>query len=216
VDASERRLLDVIVAQLGGAQAAGSNLSSDDREELLETADESLTTLSRLVTDLLDVGRVQAGVLAVSLRPVDAADVVLAALEEIGLGPESVDLALDPSLPMVSADPVLLQRVIVNVLTNAERHAPEGTLVQVSSERVDSRALLRIVDHGRGIEPDRRDEMFAPFHRMGDTDNTTGLGLGLALSKGFTEGMGGTLTPEDTPGGGLTMVIALPVAEGAA
>ena len=74
-------------------------------------------------------------------------------------------------------------------------------------------AQLRIVDHGPGIAPERRDEMFAPFQRLGDTDNTTGLGLGLALSKGFTEGMGGTLTPEDTPGGGLTMVIALPIAE---
>lgn len=211
-----RRPLAAAIASVGGLRAAGSNLSADDRHELLETADESLATLSRLVTDLLDVGRVQAGVLAVSLRPVDAADVVLASLEELGLGPHAVDLDLDPSLPMLSADPVLLQRVVVNVLTNAERHAPDGTRVRISTKRAGTRALLRIIDHGPGIEPGRRDEMFAPFHRLGDTDNTTGLGLGLALSKGFTEGMGGTLAPEDTPGGGLTMVIALPMAEGAA
>ncbi|MGC5223622.1 ATP-binding protein [Micromonospora sp. DT81.3] len=207
-----RRPLAAAIAAVGGVRASGSNLSEADREELMETADESLAALSKLVTDLLDVSRVEAGVLAASLQPVDAADVVLAALEELGLGPDAVDLALDPDLPAISADPVLLQRVLVNVLSNAERHAPAGTTVGVTTEVRGRTAELRVADHGPGIERERRDEMFAPFQRLGDTDNTTGLGLGLALSKGFTEGMGGTLTPEDTPGGGLTMVIALPVA----
>lgn len=205
-----RRPLAAAVAAIGGLRAAGDQLSASDRRELLETADESLATLSTLVTDLLDVSRVQAGVLAVSLRPVDAADVVLAALEELHLGPEEIDLALDPTLPPVVADPVLLQRVLVNVLANAERHTPPGTPVRVTSSRWGSAAQLRVIDHGAGIPEDRRDDVFAPFQRLGDTDNAAGLGLGLALSKGFTEGMGGTLVPEDTPGGGLTMVIELP------
>ena len=119
-----RRPLAAAIAAVGGLRAAGPNLSDEDRRELLETADESLAALSKLVTDLLDVSRVEAGVLAASLQPVDAAEVVLAALEELGLGPDAVDLALDPDLPAVSADPVLLQRVLVNVLANAERHAP--------------------------------------------------------------------------------------------
>jgi two-component system sensor histidine kinase KdpD len=208
-----RRPLAAAIAAVGGLRASGSRLSDDDRRELLETADESLATLSKLVTDLLDVSRIEAGVLAVSLQPVDAAEVVLAALEEIGLGPDTVDLALAPDFPAVSSDPVLLQRVLVNVLANADRHAPAGTLVSVTTAVNGGMAQLRVTDHGAGIPPDRRDEMFTPFQRMGDTDNTAGLGLGLALSKGFTEGMGGTLTPEDTPGGGLTMVIALPLAE---
>ncbi len=208
-----RRPLAAAIAAVGGLRAAGSGLSADDRSELLETADESLATLSKLVTDLLDAGRVQAGVLAVSLQPVDAAHVVLTALEELGLGPDAVDLALDPELPAVSADPVLLERVLVNVLANAVRHAPTDSVVTVTTSARKGIAQLCIVDHGPGIAPERREDMFAPFQRLGDTDNTTGLGLGLALSKGFTEGMGGTLTPEDTPGGGLTMVIALPVAQ---
>jgi two-component system sensor histidine kinase KdpD len=108
---------------------------------------------------------------------------------------------------------VLLQRVLVNVLANAARHAPAGSLVRVSSRRFGRTAEIRVLDHGAGIPPERRDDMFTPFQRLGDTDNTAGLGLGLALSKGFTEGMGGTLAPEDTPGGGLTMVISLPVAD---
>ena len=107
---------------------------------------------------------------------------------------------------------MLLQRVLVNVLANASRHSPPGTRVRIATSRLSGTAEIRIIDHGVGIAPDRRDDMFAPFQRLGDTDNSTGLGLGLALSKGFTEGMGGTLTPEDTPGGGLTMVISLPVA----
>ncbi len=208
-----RRPLAAAVAAIGGLRGAGSNMSPDDRQELLETADESLATLSKLVTDLLDVSRVEAGVLAISLGPTDAAGLILDAVEELGLGPSAVDLALDPDLPPVLADPVLLQRVLVNVLANAERYAPAGSHVRVSTSRLGSRAQLRIIDQGAGIPPERRDDVFAPFQRLGDTDNSTGLGLGLALSRGFTEGMGGTLTPEDTPGGGLTMVIELAVAE---
>jgi two-component system, OmpR family, sensor histidine kinase KdpD len=214
-----RRPLAAAVAALGGLRAADGRLSDDDRHELLATADESLATLSALVTDLLDVSRIEAGVLAVSLVPVDAADVVLAAVDELGLGPAEVELALDPDLPPLRADPVLLQRVLVNVLANAARHTPDGATVRIATSRLGAVAEVRVIDHGPGIPADRRDEVFAPFQRLGDTDNTTGLGLGLALSRGFAEGMGGTLTPEDTPGGGLTMVVALPVAgeaEGAA
>jgi two-component system sensor histidine kinase KdpD len=208
-----RRPLAAAVASVGGLRAADAQLSASDRRELIDTADESLATLTTLVTDLLDVSRVQAGVLAVSLAPVDAAEVVLAAVDELGFGPGEVELALDPELPPVSADPVLLQRVIVNVLANAQRHSPDGVRTRIATSRLGGVAEIRVLDHGPGVEPDRRDDIFAPFQRLGDTDNTTGLGLGLALSKGFTEGMGGTLTPEDTPGGGLTMVIALPVAD---
>lgn len=209
-----RRPLAAAVAALGGLRAAGGQLSADDRAELLATADESLGTLTALVTDLLDVSRVQAGVLAVSLAPVDAADVILAAIDELGLGPASVELSLDPDLPALAADPVLLQRVVVNVLANAVRHSPEGQRVLVSTSSLGALAEIRIVDRGEGVPAARRDDMFAPFQRMGDTDNTAGLGLGLALSRGFAEGMGGSIAAEDTPGGGLTMVVALPLAGG--
>jgi two-component system sensor histidine kinase KdpD len=211
-----RRPLAAAVAAVGGLRMAGAALSPADREELLATADESLSTLTALVTDLLDVSRVQAGVLAVSLTPTDAAGVVLAAVDELHLGPADVELALDPDLPPLHADPVLLQRVIVNVLANAQRHSPPGERVRISTSRLGGTAEIRVVDHGLGVSPERHDDIFAPFQRLGDIDNTTGLGLGLALSKGFAEGMGGALTPEDTPGGGLTMVIALPVEQSAA
>ncbi|MCM3778296.1 ATP-binding protein [Microbacterium hydrocarbonoxydans] len=205
-----RRPLASAVAAIGGLRGAHA-LSASDREELLATADESLATLTALVTDLLDVSRVQAGVLAVSAMPIDVADPVLAAVDELGLGPSDVELALDPDLPAVTADPVLLQRVLVNVVANARRHAPDGSRVLVSTSAIDDRAEIRVIDRGAGIPTENRDAIFQPFQRLGDTDNTTGLGLGLALSRGFAEGMGGSLTPEDTPGGGLTMVISLPL-----
>ncbi|OAZ44478.1 histidine kinase [Microbacterium arborescens] len=211
-----RRPLAAAVAALGGLRAAGPALDDADRDELLATADESLGTLTSLVTDLLDVSRIEAGALAVALRPVDTAEAVLAAVDELGLGPGAVELAMDEAIEPVLADPVLLQRVLVNVLANAHRHSPPGTPVRISTSSLGERAQIRVIDHGPGIPAERHGDVFAPFQRLGDTDNTTGLGLGLALSKGFTEGMQGRLVPEQTPGGGLTMVIELPLASSAA
>ncbi len=207
-----RRPLAAATAAVGGLRTIRGDLSPADRDELLDTAAESLDALGALVTDLLDVSRVQAGVLAVSLREVDPAEAILPAMDELGLGPAEVDLDLSPETRSVLADPVLLQRVLVNLLANARRHAPEGTRVLLGTSSFGERTELRVVDHGPGIPADRRDDVFVPFQRLGDTDNDTGLGLGLALSKGFTEGMGGTLEVEDTPGGGLTMVVTLPTA----
>lgn len=208
-----RRPLAAATAAVGGLRAAGPALSPADHDELLDTAVESLETLSTLVTDLLDVSRLQAGVLAVHTSPVDTADVIAAALDEIQLGPRAVEVDLIRDLPTAVADPVLLQRVVVNLLLNGTRHTPDGHKVRIATSVFAGRIEIRVVDHGLGIPEERRDDIFLPFQRLGDTDNTTGLGLGLALSKGFVEGMGGTLAPEDTPGGGLTMVISLAAVE---
>ena len=137
--------------------------------------------------------------------------VILGAFDELGIGPDEVDLGIEQNLPPVVADPVLLQRVVVNLLDNALRYDAPGGRVHVSASSFAGTLQIRIADRGPGVSPDRREDIFVPFQRLGDTDNTTGLGLGLALSKGFTEGMGGTLEVEDTPGGGLTMVVTLPL-----
>jgi two-component system sensor histidine kinase KdpD len=208
-----RRPLAAATAAISGLRSTDVAWSDSDRNELIATADESLQTLASLVTNLLDVSRVQAGVLAVSLGAVDAEDVILPSLDELQLGPGAIELDLDPDLPALIADPGLLQRVVVNLLANASRFAPPGTRVRISTSSFGGTVEIRVIDHGPGIAPERRDEIFTPFQRLGDTDNLTGLGLGLALSKGFTEGMGGTLEAETTPGGGLTMVIALPAVQ---
>jgi K+-sensing histidine kinase KdpD len=117
---------------------------------------------------------------------------------------------VEESLPEISVDPAILERVIVNLTENALRYSPEGQPPMLTASALGDRVELRVVDRGPGIPEKDRDRMFVPFQRLGDTDNTTGVGLGLALSRGLTEAMGGTLTADDTPGGGLTMTVSVP------
>jgi two-component system sensor histidine kinase KdpD len=205
-----RRPLAAATAAVTTLRQPDLPLGDDDREALLETAEDSLHNLAGLVTDLLDASRVQAGVLAVSLAPTDLDDVIPPALDELGIGPAEVELDLPASLPPLIADGVLLQRVVVNLLGNALRFSPDGMRPVLAASEFAGRVQLRVIDRGPGIPAERREAVFAPFQRLGDTDNDSGIGLGLALSKGFVEGMGGTLEAEDTPGGGLTMVVSLP------
>ena len=199
---------------LASATAAVSSLRTTDeldaadRAELLATADESLRALGALVTDLLDASRIQAGVLGISLAPVALDDIVGGALDELHLAPGDVSLELTGVSP-VAADPVLLERAVVNLLTNALRYSPPGSAPVIATSELGDRVQLRVIDAGPGIPAEVRDDVFVPFQRLGDTDNRAGVGLGLALSKGFVEAMGGTLEAEDTPAGGLTMVIEL-------
>jgi two-component system sensor histidine kinase KdpD len=108
---------------------------------------------------------------------------------------------------------VLLERILVNILTNAVRHSPAGKPPAVTVSEHAGTIEVRIIDRGPGIPPAEWEQVFLPFQRLGDRDNETGIGLGLALSRGLAEAMGGTLQPEETPGGGLTMTLALPAVE---
>jgi len=202
---------------LSSATAAVSSLrstdvawSQHDRDELLETAEVSLRRLADLVADLLDASRLQAGVLPISLSSVGLDEIVPLALDELELPTGRVRVDVAPDLPSAICDPVLVQRVIVNLVTNALRYSPEGTPPIVTGSSFGNRVELRVIDRGPGIPLAKLAEAFQPFQRLGDTDNTTGVGLGLALSNGFMEAMGGSLEAEDTPGGGLTMVMSLP------
>ncbi|MFD5569158.1 ATP-binding protein [Streptomyces cadmiisoli] len=183
--------------------------TAEDRDELLATADESMAKLSRLVENLLDLSRLEAGVLRLNLRPTSLEEVLPAALSDI----TGVQVGEVERVPQVLADPPLLERVIANLVSNAGRHAPVGTKVLVTASVLAGRVELRVVDRGPGLPAADRERLFEPFQRLGDTDNTSGLGLGLALARGLTEAMSGTVSPEDTPGGGLTMVVSLPLAE---
>ncbi|MGW7001800.1 ATP-binding protein [Streptomyces sp. NPDC054933] len=199
-------------AAVSSLRSRDVDFSDEDREELLATAEESLAKLNRLVDNLLDLSRLQAGALTLRLRPTAPAEVLPLALDTL---PDSSVPVLTPGLEEsadVLADPPLLERVLANLVANAVRHSPPGQPVSVSASVLGSWVEIRVVDRGPGIQPADRERAFEPFQRMGDTDNSTGLGLGLALSRGLTEAMGGSLTPEETPGGGLTMVVSLPVA----
>ncbi|WP_097227720.1 ATP-binding protein [Streptomyces sp. OV198] len=209
-------------AAVSSLRSRDVDFSDEDRDELLATADESMAKLNRLVENLLDLSRLQAGVLTLNLRATTLEEVLPAALADT---PEVVVGDLE-EVPAVLADPPLLERVIANLVGNAVRHSPAERKVLLTPSTHAGRVEVRVVDRGPGLPPSLklsvppeqggtavRDRLFEPFQRLGDTDNTTGLGLGLALSRGLTEAMDGTLTPEDTPGGGLTMVLSLPFAE---
>ena len=207
-----RRPLAAATAAVSGLQSTDIQWSEPDRAELLSTAQESLDSLAALVTDLLDASRLQAGALAVMAAPLDVGDVVLPALDELGLGPADIALGIEDGLPDVLADAGLLQRVLVNLIDNALRFSPPDQPPRLSASAFAGSVEIRIADRGPGVPVERKDDIFVPFQRLGDTDNTTGLGLGLALARGFVEGMAGSLHAEDTPGGGLTMVVSLPEA----
>ena len=203
---------------LSSAKAAITNLLSSDiewsdeeRRELLATADESLDRLIRLVENLLGVSRVQAGAVSVFLRPVGLDEIVPLALDDLGPAGRAVQIQVPDDLPAVLADPALLERVISNLTANAVRYSPKGQPPLINASTLGDWIELRVVDRGDGIPEADRKRVFAPFQRLGDRDNATGVGLGLALARGLTESMGGSLSPEDTPGGGLTMVVRLPI-----
>ncbi|MEV0429341.1 DUF4118 domain-containing protein [Micromonospora sp. NPDC050495] len=204
---------------LASAKAAVSSLRSpdidfdpEDQAELLATADESLDRLGRLVANLLDMSRLQAGALGVTAVPVGMEDVVPRALDE--LGPPAADVTTDipPDLPAAHADPGLVERVLVNIVANALRHSPPDRPPTITASAHAGQVELRVIDTGPGIPEDQWEHVFLPFQRLGDRDNTTGVGLGLALSRGLAEAMGGSIAPETTPGGGLTLVLRLPAA----
>jgi two-component system sensor histidine kinase KdpD len=188
--------------------------AAEDREELLATADESLDRLTHLVDNLLDMSRLQAGALSLFPRPVGLDEIVSQALDNLDPAARRITVDIPVSLPEINVDPAILERVVVNLTENALRYSPAGQPPLLTASSLGDRVELRVVDRGPGIPEQDKDKMFVPFQRLGDTDNTTGVGLGLALSRGLTEAMGGTLTAEDTPGGGLTMTVSVPAATG--
>jgi two-component system sensor histidine kinase KdpD len=192
-------------------------LTEEQRQELLATVDESTDRMDALVENLLGQSRLQAGALSVSLRPV--------ALEEVLLHlPSTVEVDVPDDLPLALADPGLLERVVANLISNAIRVSP---VVLVRGRVQGSSLVLSVVDRGPGIPANERERAFAPFvgggQPAGPSSSTQlesagpgslggGTGLGLAIAKGFTEAMGGRIEATDTPGGGLTMTVRLPVA----
>lgn len=217
-----RTPLAVAKASVSGLRSRDVAVAAADRDELLATADDALDRLAGLVGNLLDMSRLQAGAMPVRLRPVALEDVLSRALDEVGVAPRGVVIDVADDLPMVLTDPGLLERVLVNVVANAQRFSPPGRppLVRVaraaaarSGDPAASGLEVIVVDHGPGIAPADQERIFQPFQRLGDTDGATGIGLGLAVARGLTEAMDGTLTTRPTAGGGLTMVLSVPTAD---
>ncbi len=148
------------------------------------------------------------------VREIDLDEVVPLALEGMASSAEHVTLDIPEDLPMVAADKGLLERAVANVIENALKYSPAGESVLVAASTMADQVQLRVADRGPGVPDDAKERIFEPFQRYGDSPRGAGVGLGLAVARGFTEAMGGTLSAEDTPGGGLTMVLALRLVPG--
>ncbi len=225
-----RTPLTSIKAAIGSLRAADLELSAADEQELLATIEESSDQLAGLVDNLLDSSRLATGAVEPQLRAVTYDEVVARALASLETRARPItDITVDVAehLPAVVADPGLLERVVANVVDNALRHgvlatprpvdvdgdgrvAVDEPKIAIRASTYADRVELRVVDHGRGLPKRGAEAIFTPFQRLGDRDTSNGLGLGLSVARGFTEAMGGTIRAEDTPGGGLTIVISLP------
>jgi two-component system sensor histidine kinase KdpD len=210
---------------LAAAKVAVSSLraedvafSPEDTAELLATIEESIDQLTALVGNLLDSSRLAAGVVRPELRRVYLEETVQRALVSIGKGAtgfyrSAIDrVKVDVGDAVVMSDAGLLERVLANLIDNALRYAP-NSLVRVNAGQVGDRVLINVIDEGPGIPHGTEDQLFESFQRLGDHDNTSGVGLGMSVAHGFVEAMGGTIAASDTPGGGLTVVVDLAAPE---
>ena len=206
-----RSPLAAIKTYVTGLRADDVTWSAEQVAEGLAAIDEETDRLNRLVGNLLDAGRLQAGTTAMHCRPTPIAEVVSSALNGL-VG--SVDVRLSGPLPMVMADPALLERSLANVVSNALRYQRKGEAVVVDGAAMKNFVYIRVVDRGPGIAVADRQRVLAPFQRLGDRHTSEGVGLGLSIATGFVTAMGGTFALDDTPGGGLTVTIGIPAVVG--
>jgi two-component system sensor histidine kinase KdpD len=208
-----RTPLATIKASSSGLLQTDIEFSDDDRRQLLNDIDGAADRLDRMVRDLLDMSRLQAGAVELSLRAVALEEIVAAALAGIPHANRRVEVDVSESLPTVSADAALLERAVANMVSNALAWSPVDAPVRVEAGLVGASIDLRIIDRGPGVAPADRERIFLPFQRLGDRSTDAGAGLGLAIAKGFIEAMGAQLVLDDTPGGGLTLTIRLVATE---
>jgi two-component system, OmpR family, sensor histidine kinase KdpD len=201
-----RTPLASIKASISSIRQRDVTWTPDQLDEFNATIEEEADRLDALVANLLDMSRIQAGALRIGMRAVGLEEIVPAAVAS--LGPRSRNVVIDApeTVPPVEADPALLERALANLLDNAIAATPDQP-VRIEAGAVAERVDVRIVDRGPGIPQQDRERVFQPFQRL--VDHGTGVGLGLAIARGFVTAMNGELTIDDTPGGGITMVVSL-------
>lgn len=189
----------------------GVHWSDEDRDELVAAADQATDRLIRIVADLLDMTRLQSGGIRLSLEDVALDDLVARA----AAGEPGVSVSVPDGLPTARVDVGLTDRVLANLTANAVRHGADGPVELVAGQTAEG-LEVRVVDHGPGVPDDLKGRMFAPFERLGVNARGDGVGLGLTVAQGLAEAQGSVIRARDTPGGGLTMVVTLPLTPQAA
>lgn len=206
-----RTPLATIKTAVSGLLLDDVDLPRDAQVELLRTIESSSDRLDRIVADLLDMSRIHTNKLKVKAVTIGPAELVAQTLRHMdpSLVPPSLDERVPRELPAITTDAALMERVLENLISNAAKHTDSGVTIDATQD--GERILIRVIDYGPGLTEESKVRLFTPFTRFGDTTNSHGLGLGAAVARGLAEGVGGTLTADDTPGGGLTMVLSLPL-----
>jgi two-component system sensor histidine kinase KdpD len=207
-----RTPLASIKASISSLRQTDVHWSPEDQALLLANVEDATDKLDRLIANLLDMSRLQTGSLEPFLAPAAVDEIVPLAARAAAEDPRLIELDIPETLPLVSTDAGLVERAVANLLSNALRYSPAGHPPKVVAAAAGDAVQIAVVDHGPGVAPEDRDRIYEPFQRLGDHDMTTGVGLGLAVARGFVEAVGGTLSASETPGGGLTMTIVLPAA----
>src|SRR5215471_3589331 len=208
-----RTPLASIKASVSSLRQTDVRWSPEDQADLLANIEQNADRLDALVGNLLDMSRLQTGSLAPFLRAIAVDEVAPVALRGLD-DADQLRIVVPDDLPLVQADPGLLERVLANLFSNALRHSPPDQPPALRAREDGDQVLLEVTDHGSGVPADLKERIFEPFLRL--DERSSGVGLGLAVAKGFAEAMGGTIVSVDTPGGGLTVRVTLPaVASGA-
>jgi len=186
----------------------------EDQAELLATIEEGADRLDALISNLLDMSRIQTGSLQPFLQPTALEEVAPLVVRSVE-GANCLDIEISDDLPLVATDPGLLERALANLVSNAIRYSPPEAPPTLTAQVSDSRVIVAVIDHGPGVALAQRGQMMQPFQQVGE-QRSGGVGLGLAVANGLVEAIGGRLSAETTPGGGLTMRVELPLAAAAA
>ncbi|MGC2008759.1 sensor histidine kinase [Trebonia sp.] len=202
-----RTPLASIKASVSSLRQTDVHWTEEDEADLLANIEQNADRLDALVGNLLDMSRLQTGSLAPFLRAIAVDEVAPVALRGLD-GGDALQIVVPDDLPLVRADPGLLERVLANLFSNALRHSPPDSPPALLAREDGDRVVLEVVDHGAGVPGDLKEQIFEPVLRL--EERSPGVGLGLAVAKGFAEAMGGTIAAVDTAGGGLTMRVTLP------
>jgi two-component system, OmpR family, sensor histidine kinase KdpD len=207
-----RTPLVTVTGVLSSLREEGAHLSAAMRQELLDTACGEAERLNRFVGNLLDMTRIEAGVIRLNFEPCDVQDLVGCALAAIEprLGPRSVEIHLAPDLPLIALDLVLMTQVLVNLLDNAHKFAPAGSAIELNAAAEAAGLTIEVADHGPGVPEQDLQRIFDKFYRIPIPEGAGGTGLGLSICKGIVEAHHGRIWAENRSGGGLRMVIRLP------
>jgi len=204
-----------VIGVLSSLQEEGMHLDDAAKMNLIQVAREEAERLNHLITNLLDVSRIEAGVIKISKRQSDVQDLVGAALEQLGsrTSGRPVNMEIPAELPYVSVDFGLIVQTLVNILDNALKYSPDNSPIDIRARQVGQEMQIEIADRGIGIPPADLAHVFDKFYRIQRPDNVTGTGLGLSICKGIVEAHSGRIASENRPGGGTIIRLFLPVAK---